>query len=128
MRHDITHFYLILWPISLLDFMRILSFSWHPRYVYSIHFPFFQLSFMMKMKWQTWFICQKQWYMVAAWIQSLRPIPMAAAVQDQIVCNFLNVTGGYMENVLCVCNKGIKFWKKKKKIQWARIRTKLWAK
>lgn len=48
--------------------------------------------------------------MVAAWIQSLRPIPMAVAVQDRIVCNFLNVTGGYMKNVLCVSNKGIKFF------------------
>jgi len=51
--------------------------------------------------------------MVAAWIQSLRPIPMAVAVQDRIVCNFLKVTGGYMENVLCMWNKGITFWKKK---------------
>jgi hypothetical protein len=51
---------------------------------------------------------------------------MAVAAQDQLVRNFLNVTGGYMENMLCVWNKGIKFWKKK--IHWARIRTKLWAK
>jgi hypothetical protein len=38
---------------------------------------------------------------------------MAVAAQDRLVRNFLNVTGGYMENMLCVWNKGIKFRKKK---------------
>jgi len=118
MRHDIYTF--------LCDFLTNFSPSFYENSVlflmsllHILHTFLFQLSFTMIMKWQIWFMYQKLWYMVAAWIQSLRPIPTAVAAQDRLVCNFWNVTGGYMENTLFVWNNSIKFWKKK--IHWPRI-------